>query len=147
MRKLFLTVLGLVLIALDQLTKFWVVAHIELGEIKPFLPPIFSLTYLRNYGAAFSMLQNQQGLFALVTVVFLAGAGYYFYRKADSLWIELALLLVISGGIGNFIDRLRLGYVVDMVHLDFMDFAIFNVADAYLTVGVALMFVLLLNEN
>lgn len=147
MRKLFLTVLGLVLIALDQLIKFWVVAHIELGEIKPFLPPIFSLTYLRNYGAAFSMLQNQQGLFSLVTVIFLAGAGYYFYRKADSLWIELALLLVISGGIGNFIDRLRLGYVVDMVHLDFMDFAIFNVADAYLTVGVALMLLLTLFEK
>lgn len=147
MRKLFLSVLGLVLIALDQLTKFWVVAHIELGEIKPFLPPIFSLTYLRNYGAAFSMLQNQQGLFALVTVVFLAGAGYYFYRKATSLWIELALLLVISGGIGNFIDRLRLGYVVDMVHLDFMDFAIFNVADAYLTVGVAFMLLLTLFEK
>ena len=55
----------------------------------------------------------------------------------------LVLLLIISGGIGNFIDRLRLGYVVDMVHLDFMNFAIFNVADSYLTVGVVILFIAL----
>ena len=55
--------------------------------------------------------------------------------------------MIISGGLGNFIDRVRLGYVVDMVHLDFMDFAIFNVADSYLTVGVVMLFIVLWREG
>ena len=59
----------------------------------------------------------------------------------------LSLSLIISGGLGNFIDRVRLGYVVDMVHLDFMDFAIFNVADSYLTVGVVMLFIVLWREG
>ena len=62
-------------------------------------------------------------------------------------WKQLALLLIVSGGIGNFIDRLCLAYVIDMVHLDFVDFAIFNVADAYLTLGVILLVVCLWKEE
>ena len=67
------------------------------------------------------------------------------YQK--SLWLVLSLVLIISGGIGNFIDRLHLGYVVDMVQLDFIDFAIFNVADSYLTVGVLLLILILWKEE
>jgi signal peptidase II len=147
MRKALLSLLVLVLIALDQASKFWIVANIDLGQVRSFLPPLFSLTYLRNHGAAFSMLQNQQGLFAVVTVVFLLVAGYYFLKKSQSIWSDAALTLILAGGIGNFIDRLRLGYVVDMIHLDFIDFAIFNIADSYLTVGVAIMFIALWLED
>lgn len=64
-----------------------------------------------------------------------------------NIWKQLALLLIISGGIGNFIDRLRLAYVIDMIHLDFVDFAIFNVADSYLTVGVILLLICLWKEE
>ena len=67
------------------------------------------------------------------------------YQK--SLWLVLSLILIISGGIGNFIDRVHLGYVVDMVQLDFIDFAIFNVADSYLTVGVLLLILILWKEE
>ncbi len=76
-------------------------------------------------------------------------AAIYFYvkQKTHHFWKELALILIISGGIGNFIDRMRLGYVVDMVHLDFMNFAIFNVADSYLSVGVLLLMILLWKEE
>ena len=63
------------------------------------------------------------------------------------LWLVLSLVLIISGGIGNFIDRVHLGYVVDMVQLDFIDFAIFNVADSYLTVGVLLLILILWKEE
>ena len=63
----------------------------------------------------------------------------WFKNYQKSLWLVLSLVLIISGGIGNFIDRVHLGYVVDMVQLDFIDFAIFNVADSYLTVGVLLL--------
>lgn len=147
MTKFLFALLGLALIGLDQWTKLWTVAHIDLGEVIDFFPPIFSLTYLQNRGAAFSILQDQKWFFVVVTVVFLAVAGHYFVTKAKDWLTLLALTLIISGGIGNFIDRLRLGYVVDMVHLDFVDFAIFNVADSYLTVGVGLMFLALWLEE
>ncbi|MGT2895819.1 signal peptidase II [Streptococcus entericus] len=143
MKKLMMAVLALVLVGLDQWSKLWVVANIGLGDIKPFLPPIFSLTYVQNSGAAFSILQDQQWFFTVVTLVFLTGAIIYFVKSKNHWLSLLPLTLMMAGGVGNFIDRLRLGYVIDMVHLDFMDFAIFNVADSYLTVGVALMFVAL----
>lgn len=149
MRKLFTPLLMLALIAGDQWTKFWTVANIELGSIKAFLPPIFSLTYIRNYGAAFSILQNQQWFFVLVTIGVLGMAAYYLVKHLETAnWLfMISLILIISGGLGNFIDRLRLGYVVDMIHLDFMDFAIFNVADSYLTVGVMLLMVTLWKDE
>lgn len=148
MRKVSFPIIGVILIILDQLSKFWIVNHIELGQVKAFLPGIFSLTYLRNYGAAFSMLQNQQWLFSLMTVAVVGFAFYYFIKniKGD-LWLLTGLLLVMAGGLGNFIDRLRLGYVVDMVHLDFMNFAIFNMADSYLTVGAILLMIALWKEE
>lgn len=147
MKKRWYALLGLVLVGLDQWSKLWIVAHLELGELRSFFPPVFSLTYLQNRGAAFSILQDQQWFFAVVTVSFLGVAGHYFVTKTKDWLTRLALTLVISGGIGNFMDRLRLGYVVDMVHLDFMEFAIFNMADSYLTIGVALMFIALWREE
>lgn len=141
-------VLVSLLIILDQISKLWIVEHIALNEIKTVIPNIVSLTYLRNYGAAFSILQNQQWLFSLITIVVITAAIYYLIKQNNaSLWMKLALILIISGGIGNFIDRLRLGYVVDMVHLDFINFAIFNVADSYLSIGVFLLVLALWREE
>lgn len=108
----------------------------------------FSLTYLRNYGAAFSILQNQQWLFAVITFAVVGAACYYFVKNINGqFWFLLGLILIISGGLGNFIDRVRLGYVVDMIHLDFMNFAVFNMADSYLTVGVVILFIALWKEE
>ena len=138
----------IILIVLDQLSKLWIVNNIELGSIRPFLKGVFSLTYLQNRGAAFSMLQNQQWFFALIPIIVVGLAIYYLIKHIDgSWWLLTGLVLVIAGGLGNFCDRLRLGYVVDMVHLDFMDFAIFNVADAYLSVGVVILMIALWREE
>lgn len=147
-RKIYFPLAAVVLIALDQLSKLWIVNHIPLNTIYKFLPGIFSLTYLRNYGAAFSILQNQQWFFTVITFAVVGTACYYFVKNLQgNFWLLFGLLLIISGGLGNFIDRVRLGYVVDMVHLDFMNFAIFNVADSYLTVGVIILFITLWKEE
>ena len=136
------------LIVLDQLVKSYVVQNIALGEIKSWIPNLVSLTYLQNRGAAFSMLQDQQWFFAVITLVVMAGAIWYLHKHIeDSLWIVFGLVLIIAGGLGNFIDRISRGFVVDMFHLDFVNFAIFNVADSYLTVGVLVLLLAMLKEE
>ena len=140
MRKVAIPVAILALIGLDPIG-----SSIGLWQIFPstkLLKAIMafsSLTYLQNRGAAFSILQNQKYFFVILTVLVIGAALFYLVKNYQkSLWLVLSLILIISGGIGNFIDRVHLGYVVDMVQLDFIDFAIFNVADSYLTVGVLL---------
>ena len=136
------------LIVLDQLVKAYVVQNIALGEIKSWIPNLVSLTYLQNRGAAFSILQDQQWFFAVITLVVMAGAIWYLHKHIeDSVWTVFVLVLIIAGGLGNFIDRISQGFVVDMFHLDFINFAIFNVADSYLTVGVVVLLLAMLKEE
>lgn len=147
-RKVSIFISILLLITLDQVVKWYVVKVIPLGGMRSFIPKVVSLTYLKNSGAAFSMLENQQWFFTIITLIAMGAAFVYLYRHIKgSIWLLLGLTLIISGGIGNFIDRLRQGFVVDMFHLDFMNFAIFNVADIYLTVGVGLLLIYLLREE
>ena len=147
-RKVSIFISILLLIALDQAVKWYVVKEIPLGGMRRFIPKVVSLTYLKNSGAAFSMLENQQWFFTIITLIAMGAAFVYLYRHIKgSLWLLFGLTLIISGGIGNFIDRVRQGFVVDMFHLDFMNFAIFNVADIYLTVGVGLLLIYLLREE
>ncbi|VJQ34486.1 lipoprotein signal peptidase, signal peptidase type II [Streptococcus pneumoniae] len=141
-------VIVLLLIALDQLVKSYIVQQIPLGEVRSWIPNVVSLTYLQNRGAAFSMLQDQQWLFAIITLVVMVGAIWYLHKHMeDSLWMVLGLTLIIAGGLGNFIDRISQGFVVDMFRLDFINFAIFNVADSYLTVGVIILLIAMLKEE
>ncbi len=147
-RKIIIPFAVLVLIALDQLVKLYIVSDFKLGQVKSFIPHLVSLTYLQNTGAAFSMLENQQWLFTLVTCLVIGGAVYYLIKHLNaSKWMLAGLTLVIAGGLGNFIDRIRQGFVVDMFHLDFINFAIFNVADSYLTVGVVVLLLAMLKEE
>ena len=147
-RKIGIPLVIALLIGLDQWVKAAVVAHIPLGQVKDFVPGVVSLTYLQNTGAAFSMLENQQWFFALITVLVMGGAIWYLYKNINGKWSLLASLsLIIAGGIGNFIDRVSQGFVVDMFQLDFVNFAVFNVADSYLTVGVALLMLVMMREE
>ena len=147
-RKVSIFISILLLILLDQAVKGYVVKEIPLGGMRRFIPKVVSLTYLKNSGAAFSMLENQQWFFTIITLIAMGAAFVYLYRHINgSIWLLLGLTLIISGGIGNFIDRLRQGFVVDMFHLDFMNFAIFNVADIYLSIGVGLLLIYLLREE
>ncbi|MGT2942287.1 signal peptidase II [Streptococcus constellatus subsp. viborgensis] len=147
-RKVTVPIVIVALIALDQWVKFEIVKNIQLGGVKPFIPKILSLTYLRNTGAAFSILENQQWLFAVITLVVIGAAIWYLSKHIKgSVWLLSSLSLIIAGGIGNFIDRMRQGFVVDMFQLDFINFAIFNVADSYLTIGVMVLVVMMLKEE
>ena len=138
---LLLAAVAAVIVVLDQITKALVVANIPLDGYVEAIPGLFHLTYIRNTGAAFSMLEGQRIFFFLVTAVFLAGIIWCIVKKVfpkPYFWI---FAVIAGGAIGNLIDRVRLGYVVDMIAVDFMNFAIFNVADIFLTCGAVVLVV------
>lgn len=147
-RKITIPLTIVLLIVLDQLVKWAIVSNIKLGEVKGFIPSIMSLTYLQNTGAAFSILENQQWLFTIITLLVIGGAIWYLIKSIKgSFWLISGLTLIIAGGLGNFIDRLRQGFVVDMFQVDFINFAVFNVADTYLTFGVLIMLLVIIKEE
>ena len=135
------------IVAADQFTKYLTVANIALSQEVPFLPGLLRFTYVRNYGAAFSSFQGQQWLFALIFVVFTVLLLWEYFRKPMGFtkFERWCLAAVYGGGLGNMIDRVRLGYVVDMIETEFMTFPVFNVADCFITCGcIALMVSLVL---
>ena len=137
-------ILGLVL---DQVVKMAVVNNIGLSEQKPVIKGVLSLTHLRNNGAAWSILEGQQWFFVLTTVLVLAVAIWFWIKNLSKNWYAIGLTLIISGALGNFIDRVRQGYVVDMFQLDFINFPIFNVADILLSIGFVVLFIGILIEK
>ena len=147
-RKITIPLTIVLLIVLDQLVKWAIVSNIKIGEVKGFIPSIMSLTYLQNTGAAFSILENQQWLFTIITLLVIGGAIWYLIKNIKgSFWLISGLTLIIAGGLGNFIDRLRQGFVVDMFQFDFINFAVVNVADTYLTFGVLIMLLVIIKEE
>ena len=143
MKKFLKYVLFAALIVLaDQITKLWVVEAIPLFAQKPFLPGILRLTYVQNTGAAWSMFKGQQWLFALIFAGFTAALLYEFFKKPMpfTTFERWCIAAVYGGGLGNMIDRIRCGYVIDMLETEFMEFPVFNVADCFITCGcIALM--------
>ena len=135
------------IVAFDQFTKYLTVANIALGEQVAFIPGLIRFTYVRNFGAAFSSFQGQQWLFALIFVIF-TGLILWEYRKKSmpfSSFERWCIAAIYGGGLGNMIDRVRLGYVVDMIETEFITFPVFNVADCFITCGcIALMVSLIL---
>lgn len=141
-------IVAALLVVCDQLVKYWIVSNLSLGEAMNVIPNVFSLTYYQNSGAAWSILQGQMWFFALVTFVAVPLCIWLLWKnRRGSKFYSLALGLVIAGALGNFIDRMRLGYVVDMFQTDFINFPIFNVADMCLTIGVVMVFIYALFEE
>ena len=125
------------IVVADQFTKYLTVANIALHQDIPFLPGLLSLTYERNTGAAFSMLQGQVWLFAVIFALFTIGIIYEFRKNTMKFtnFERWCIVAIYGGGLGNMIDRVRLGYVVDMIETKFMVFPVFNVADCFITCG------------
>ena len=135
---LYLIAALLILIA-DQALKYYVTLNIPLGEgVVAFIPHVMSLVHYRNTGAAFSMLSGggARWAFVVLAVAFTAATVHIIlHRTIKSPMINWAMVLVSAGAVGNAIDRAFYGYVVDMFRTDFMNFAIFNIADIFICIG------------
>ena len=137
MQFLWFTLFALGIVAVDQWTKILVLEHIPLYSHVEAIPGLFHFTYVRNTGAAFSSFAGAQWLFAVIFLALTAAIFYeYFKKRLPFTTAERWLIAAIyGGGLGNMIDRIRFGYVVDMIEVDFMRFAVFNVADCFITCG------------
>ena len=147
MQFLAFTIFAAGIVAADQFTKFLTVANIALYEDVPFIPGLLQLTYVQNTGAAFSSFEGQQWMFALIFAAFTVGIFWEYFRKpmGFSTFERWCIAAVYGGGLGNMIDRVRMGYVVDMIETTFIEFPVFNVADCFITCGcIALMVHLIL---
>lgn len=133
------------LVILDQVTKILVAGNMVLYESIPVIPKLFSLTYIHNYGAAWGMFSEHRWVFLIITAIALIIMPIilYRYRKLHFLF-GFSLSMILAGAIGNMIDRVFLGYVVDFIEVVFIDFPIFNVADICVVVGAVLMAIYLI---
>jgi signal peptidase II len=137
---IFMLFSGAIVVA-DQFTKYLTVANIALYEDVPFIPGLLQLTSVQNTGAAFSSFEGQQWLFAIVFVAFTAMVFYEYHKKSMPFTTleRWCIFAIYGGGLGNMIDRIRLGYVVDMIETTFVEFPVFNVADCFITCGCILL--------
>ena len=132
----------LILVFLDQLTKYIVTHTMALYESIPVIKDVFEIHYIRNPGTAWGLLANKQLLFRCCTIlVFIIGITVYIRCVQLSKFrdIRILLVLILAGGMGNFIDRIRYEYVVDFLYFKLINFPIFNIADCYVTVGFILL--------
>lgn len=137
---LYCILITLAVVVLDQVSKLLVVRFIAEGEIVPCVNGLFHLTYINNEGAAFGILQNHRWVFMVISVIAIAAIIFYIAKeKPKSMWVKTCLAFIVGGGVGNMIDRVFRGSVVDFIDFEFVKFYVFNVADAFVTVGCAVL--------
>jgi signal peptidase II len=135
------------LIIADQVSKYFALTYLEpIGTI-PVIQNILAFTYIENRGAAFGILQGARLGFLVITPVMVAALAYYFIKLPYGRvygFVRAALVLIIAGAIGNYIDRLLRGYVIDFLHATFIEFPVFNLADIFVVTGTILLSVLII---
>lgn len=144
----------MILVGIDQLTKIWAVATLAGGNgaisgttDQLIWPNVFHLHYIPNPGAAWGILSGKQTLLIIITSIIIVGMLFYirqFPKTKWGNWGKIAFVLIISGAIGNLIDRLFLGYVRDFLYFILINFPVFNVADMFVVIGVSLLMIVLL---
>lgn len=128
------------LTGIDQLTKYLVLTNIKPVNAVPVIDKVIQFRYVENTGAAFSILSDKTWVLSLITGIMIVLAFVYlFLGKADNKLQYVSLVLIISGGIGNLIDRVFRGYVIDFIEYLFMEYAVFNFADILVTIGAVLL--------
>ena len=123
------------LIGIDQISKLWALSSLKEISSVPIIKNVFHLTYVENRGAAFGILQNNQSIFIIVALTASVFGLYYLHTKKVSILGKTGIILIIAGAIGNLIDRVRLGFVVDYFDFRFIWEYVFNVADVFVVVG------------
>lgn len=135
----FLVIAGI--ISADVLTKYLAASYLKAADIE-IIKDVLYLSYTENRGAAFGILQNHRWLFISVTVIFvICMIGYILLKKPKSRLAVMSFAFICGGGIGNLIDRIFLSYVIDFIDFRIINFPVFNVADIFVSVGAALMFI------
>lgn len=137
MQFIYFLLFGAGIVAADQFTKYLTVVNIPLYGHVDFIPGFLGFSYVQNDGAAFSSFAGMQWLFALIFIAFTCAVLYEYFKNPMpfAVFERWCVAAVYAGGLGNMIDRLRLGYVVDMIETEFMNFPVFNVADCFITCG------------
>lgn len=126
----------------DQILKILVSSNMELFESFTLVPYLFNITYVQNKGAAFSIFSNYTWVLAIISLIFSAVLLIYIIvKKPKHKLLMLSLIMIFAGALGNAIDRIFLGYVIDYIETAFIDFPIFNLADISITVGAVLLIV------
>lgn len=140
-------ILCVLLVAFDQWTKYYATIHLKNRVDIPIIRGVLELHYLENRGAAFGILQDQNLFFLLIGIVAVFVCAYLLWKvpvKKKYVWMQLFVVFLCSGAIGNMIDRIRLQYVVDFIYITAVRFPVFNVADIYVTISsIGLVFLLL----
>ena len=138
----------LAVIAADIATKYAAALNLAEGEAVTAIPHVAELSYVENRGAAFGMLADHRWVFLVFSSLAIVGiVAYLFVRRPKSPLMRVALALVVGGGIGNMIERLAHGYVTDFINFTFVDFYVFNVADACVTVGCGLLIIWMIADT
>lgn len=132
---------AVVVYALDQVVKSWVRGHMIPGDAVPVWPPVLYWDYVRNPGGAFSILPNQRWLFIVVAVVVAVCIIYIQRRYRPTRWTQIGMGLLLAGALGNLTDRMLFGTVVDYVYVQIIHFPVFNIADAAIDVGLAMLII------
>lgn len=137
MTFLYYSLFSAAIVLADQVTKYLVTQNIPLYKVIPFIPNLLAITHVHNDGAAFSSFRGMQWLFLVIFAVFTGIVLWEYFKKpmAFTGFERWCIAAIYGGGVGNMIDRLRLGYVVDMIETEFMEFPVFNVADCFITCG------------
>lgn len=146
-------ILAIVLLVLDQYTKFLAITHLKDNPAHVLIDGVLELQYLENRGSAFGMLQNQKVFLLFVGALFMAVILYFLLKlpaQKKFRVVHVLFSVIIAGGLGNMIDRVRFDYVVDFISFVLIDYPIFNVADIYIvlaTIGLFIVFMFVLKES
>ena len=136
-----------ILIFIDQFAKQLVTRNLSNGNKIIVIPEIFEIFYLENRGAAFGILQGQRVLFFIITIIVIIGLLIFLYKipyEKKYFPLFIVLILIFAGAIGNFIERVTKGYVVDFLYFKPINFPLFNIADSYITIACVILLYLLL---
>lgn len=147
MKKLLGLLIVVLMVIFDQVTKILAQTNLQNKDPIDIIDNVFQLRYLENTGAAFGIFKDRIYVFIILTVIVVGAILFIYFKIPDTkryLPLKFTVILILSGALGNFIDRVRLNYVIDFLYFELIDFPIFNFADCYVSVGAVLLIVLFL---